>query len=72
MRAKPVCTSSAISKMPCWSHSARSHFTAAGWMGLKPPSPCTGSNTMAATRLGSMSHLNTCSIAFCVSASELQ
>ncbi len=22
---------------------ARNHFTAAGWMGLKPPSPCTGS-----------------------------
>ncbi|MCY1375290.1 hypothetical protein D9M69_626980 [compost metagenome] len=62
VRAKPVCTSSAMSRMPCASHSSRSQFTAAGRMGLKPPSPCTGSNTMAATRWGSMSALNKCSI----------
>ena len=70
VRPKPVCTSSAIITMPCSSHSLRSHFTASAWMTLKPPSPCTGSNTMAATRLGSMSALKSCSTAFFAASSE--
>lgn len=68
VRPKPDCTSSATSTMPCWSHSSRSQRTAPGWMTLKPPSPCTGSKTMAATRLASMSALNSCATAFFVSS----
>ncbi|CFW00667.1 Uncharacterised protein [Bordetella pertussis] len=68
VRAKPVCTSSAISRMPCSSHTLRSACISSGGVTLKPPSPCTGSMMMAATRLGSMSTLNSRSRALSESA----
>ena len=72
VRAKPVWISSAISTMPFASHNSRSQATACACMTLNPPSPCTGSNTIAATLEGSMSHLNTCSIACLTVSSEAQ
>ncbi len=68
VRPKPVWISSAIITMPCSSHSWRSHFTASAWITLKPPSPCTGSKMIAATRLGSMSALKRWCTAFLTSA----
>ena len=49
VRAKPVCTSSAISRMPCSSQILRSASSSSVGAGWKPPSPCTGSMMMAAT-----------------------
>ncbi|AGZ30721.1 hypothetical protein BBK_5486 [Burkholderia pseudomallei NCTC 13179] len=54
--------------MPCASHSLRSARTNSAGAGLKPPSPCTGSKMIAATRFGSMSALNSVSTAAIESA----
>ncbi|MOA44010.1 hypothetical protein D3C78_1662330 [compost metagenome] len=54
--------------MPCSSQTLRSAVISSGGVMLKPPSPCTGSMMMAATRLGSMSTLNSMSSAFSESA----
>ena len=56
VRAKPVCTSSAIRQMPYSSQIDRSPSMNACGAGRKPPSPWTGSTMIAAT----------CSAATCV------
>src|SRR5690554_7124085 len=48
VRPAPVCTSSAISRIPCRSQSARRRCMNCGEATRKPPSPCTGSTTRAA------------------------
>ena len=60
VRPKPVCTSSATRTIPWRSQSARSPSTNACGAGMKPPSPCCGSKTIAAT----------CSGATCVSSTR--
>src|SRR5262249_25408296 len=52
VRAKPVCTSSATSRMPCRSQSRRRPSMKSRGATTKPPSPCTGSTTIAATDCG--------------------
>ena len=55
VRAMPVCTSSAMSRMPCWSQRARSWRRNDAGAGLKPPSPWIASIRMAATDDGGIS-----------------
>ena len=49
VRQKPLCTSSAMSRMPWSSQILRRPFTNSMGAGMKPPSPCKGSRMMAAT-----------------------
>ena len=49
VRPKPVCTSSATRTIPCSSQIRRSPSTNSADAGMKPPSPCCASNTIAAT-----------------------
>ena len=52
VRAKPLCTSSATSTIPCRSQTRRRPARNSGGATTKPPSPCTGSTTIAATDSG--------------------
>ena len=49
VRPKPVCTSSTTSTIPCRSQIARTPATNSCGATMNPPSPCTGSSTIAAT-----------------------
>ena len=49
VRQKPLCTSSAMRRMPWSSQTFRRAFTHSMGAGMKPPSPWRGSTTMAAT-----------------------
>ena len=49
VRQKPDCTSSAMSRMPCSSQILRMALIQGIGAGMKPPSPCSGSTTTAAT-----------------------
>ena len=64
VRAKPVWISSMISRMPLSSQILRRACRNSGGAMLKPPSPCTGSTMIAATRVASTSDLKSCSSAF--------
>src|SRR5690606_31466208 len=52
VRAKPVWTSSTMSRMPWASQRARSARRSSGGATVKPPSPWTGSMTVAGARVG--------------------
>ena len=58
VRANPLCTSSQTMTIPCSSQIARTPSTNSCVAGMKPPSPCTGSNTIAATSSAATSVLN--------------
>jgi len=62
VRPNPVWTSSAISTIPFSSQTRRSACINSGGTGWKPPSPCTGSIMIAATRDGSTQTL--CGVGF--------
>ena len=49
VRAKPLCTSSQTITIPCSSQIGADASTNSCVAGMKPPSPCTGSKTIAAT-----------------------
>ncbi|KAG0737739.1 hypothetical protein G6F24_017835 [Rhizopus arrhizus] len=67
----PVCTSSTISSSWFSSANLRRPCMNSLVAGITPPSPCTGSMMIAATRLGSMSHLNSRSSALSESATVM-
>ena len=52
VRPKPVWTSSAMSRIPCWRVISRSRGRNVGDGTMYPPSPMTGSTMIAATLSG--------------------
>ena len=70
VRAKPVCTSSSTSTIPCSSQIRRIPWRKSTGAGTKPPSPCTGSITIAATCCGATCVVNARSSAASASAVE--
>ena len=61
VRPMPDCTSSATSRIPYLSHSARSRASQEAGGTMYPPSPCTGSTKIAATSDGATWYLNSTS-----------
>src|ERR1022692_699461 len=52
VRPKPVCTSSAMKRMPCLRQIPATAVSHPGGGTMKPPSPCTGQRKPAAEALG--------------------